>query len=241
MTTHYYVIGLIAIVMLFLALQDWVSPSANRRSIIVSLGVLGTFFGISYGVYYFDVTQLDASIVNLINGLKIAFFTSTFGLMLYVLLGILNRKDERSAVTSKLLDNQERMIESLENALNKVSQSAHTEILSALEKIVNDFNQGLEKQFGNNFTNLKASVDNLNEWQNSYKHTIERLGSNLQNVSEQLTHASRQINAQVSGQAETLNKIDQLSGSTAEHLLSIQKTVTDSLNLIVRDINGYSR
>lgn len=43
MTTHYYVIGLIAIVMLFLALQDWVSPSANRRSIIVSLGVLGTF------------------------------------------------------------------------------------------------------------------------------------------------------------------------------------------------------
>lgn len=219
----------------------YVHPSANRRSIIVSLGVLGTFYGISYGVYHFDVTQLDSSIVDLINGLKIAFFTSTFGLMLYVLLGMFNRKDERSAVTSKLLDNQERMIESLENALNKVSQSAHTEILSALEKIVNDFNKGLERQFGNNFTNLKVSVDNLNEWQKSYKSTIEHLGSDLLNVSEQLTHASHQLNAQVSGQAATLNKIDRLSGSTSEHLMAIQQTVTDSLNLIVRDINGYTR
>ncbi|MCI4411606.1 MAG: hypothetical protein JHC38_08010 [Thiotrichales bacterium] len=241
MSSHYVVIGLIVVLMLYLALRDWVHPSANRRSIIVSLGVLGTFYGISYGVYHFDVTQLDSSIVDLINGLKIAFFTSTFGLMLYVLLGMFNRKDERSAVTSKLLDNQERMIESLENALNKVSQSAHTEILSALEKIVNDFNKGLERQFGNNFTNLKVSVDNLNEWQKSYKSTIEHLGSDLLNVSEQLTHASHQLNAQVSGQAATLNKIDRLSGSTSEHLMAIQQTVTDSLNLIVRDINGYTR
>jgi hypothetical protein len=241
MGIHIYLIGLIGIFMLYLAARNWRNPSTNARSIIVSLGMFGTFAGITYGIFMFDVKTLDTSIVELLNGLKIAFITSTLGMFLYVLLGIHQTADERNKTTQRILDNQERMIESLENALNKVSQSAHTEILSALEKIVTDFNRGLEKQFGENFTNLKVSVDNLNEWQQSYKSTIEKMGGNLVVASDQLIRSSERLNTQVSKHADTIQAIERLSESTATHLMSIQQTVTDSLNLIVRDINGYTR
>jgi len=47
MGIHFYIIGMIGILMLVLAVRDWRNPSANARSIIVSLGVFGTFAGIT--------------------------------------------------------------------------------------------------------------------------------------------------------------------------------------------------
>lgn len=58
---------------------------ANRRIVeyfptfISTLGVLGTFWGITKGLLAFDTTDLDKSIPGLLDGLKTAFFTSLAG------------------------------------------------------------------------------------------------------------------------------------------------------------------
>lgn len=49
-------------------------------SLISTLGVLGTFAGITMGLYYFDTGDLTKSIPLLLNGLKTAFFTSLAGM-----------------------------------------------------------------------------------------------------------------------------------------------------------------
>lgn len=50
-------------------------------SILSTLGVLGTFGGITIGLYFFDTADLDESIPLLLSGLKTAFFTSIAGML----------------------------------------------------------------------------------------------------------------------------------------------------------------
>lgn len=44
------------------------------------LGILGTFIGITYGLCFFDTSHVITSVPNLLTGLKMAFFTSIFGM-----------------------------------------------------------------------------------------------------------------------------------------------------------------
>lgn len=49
-------------------------------SVFTTIGVLGTFLGIYYGLKGFDVNQIDESIPALLEGLKTAFLTSIWGI-----------------------------------------------------------------------------------------------------------------------------------------------------------------
>ena len=74
---------------------------ANHRivdyfpSLVSTLGVLGTFVGITKGLMAFDTTDLDNSIPGLLDGLKTAFFTSLAGMIGSMILSIfINKKQD---------------------------------------------------------------------------------------------------------------------------------------------------
>ena len=50
-------------------------------NLVSTLGVLGTFLGITVGLYFFEPDKLTESIPNLLIGLKTAFFTSLAGMI----------------------------------------------------------------------------------------------------------------------------------------------------------------
>lgn len=58
--------------------RQWIE---QLPSLISTLGVLGTFAGITKGLLAFDTKDLDNSIPELLNGMKTAFFTSLFGMI----------------------------------------------------------------------------------------------------------------------------------------------------------------
>ena len=58
-------------------------------SLLTSLGVLGTFLGITLGLINFDPANIDNSIKDLLNGLKLAFLTSIVGMSLSCLLSLI--------------------------------------------------------------------------------------------------------------------------------------------------------
>ena len=67
---------------------------------MTGLGILGTFVGLVLGLRTFDATSAEAmtnSIVPLIDGMKVAFLTSIFGVFLSLLYGSLYRRDMRKA------------------------------------------------------------------------------------------------------------------------------------------------
>ena len=50
-------------------------------SIVTVIGVLGTFAGITYALFKFDTKNIEASVPQLLNGLKFAFVTSILGIV----------------------------------------------------------------------------------------------------------------------------------------------------------------
>lgn len=83
---------------------------SNRRIVeyfptaISTLGVLGTFYGITVGLISFDTSDLDKSIPELLDGLKTAFFTSLAGMIgSMILSAFINRKqDEKDGGVSDI-------------------------------------------------------------------------------------------------------------------------------------------
>ncbi len=51
-------------------------------SVFTTLGILGTFLGIFFGLLNFDVHDIEGSIPQLLSGMKTAFLTSIFGIVL---------------------------------------------------------------------------------------------------------------------------------------------------------------
>ena len=87
----------------FKVLHFDLESSENRRIVeyfptaVSTLGVLGTFFGITMGLVAFDSGNLDQSIPGLLDGLKTAFFTSLAGMIgSMILSSILNLKQDKT-------------------------------------------------------------------------------------------------------------------------------------------------
>lgn len=83
---------------------------ANRRIVeyfptsVSTLGVLGTFYGITIGLLAFDTANLDKSIPGLLDGLKTAFFTSLAGMIGSMILSVFisRKQDEKEGGVSDI-------------------------------------------------------------------------------------------------------------------------------------------
>ena len=92
----------------------------------------------------------------------------------------INSNQENQKLISILDTNFEKMNQSLEIAIDKLSKGATEEIINALKQVIEEFNQELQTQFGENFVALNHAVVNLVDWQNNYKTHIEALEGHLQ-------------------------------------------------------------
>ena len=93
---------------------------ANRKLIeyiptmVSTLGVFGTFLGITIGLMYFDTSNLNESIPVLLNGLKTAFWTSLAGMSLSLIL---------SGWINKLYDQEESGVSDINQAAAMICTS----------------------------------------------------------------------------------------------------------------------
>ena len=59
--------------------NPYIESDASQAA--ASLGVLGTFFGITCGLFSFDTSGLETSVPALLDGMKSAFLTSILGMI----------------------------------------------------------------------------------------------------------------------------------------------------------------
>ena len=181
----------------------------NFKNEIVSLGVLGTFLGIAIGLFYFDVTNIKTSLPLLLEGLKTAFITSGAGIFFSIIISI-----------------------------NKPIKQNKSEVLSALESIVQDFNHNLTEQFGDNFKQLNEAVAKMIIWQDNYKVQIIENEESLNHILKEL----KQITLIKDNQEKHISKlINNLASSSNEVKTSLEQTtniVKENMQLLLREANG---
>ncbi len=110
-------------------------------------------------------------------------------------------------------------------------------MLSALELVVQDFNNNLTAQFGDNFKQLNEAVKNMIVWQENYKNQIQHNEQSLNNILSEL----KQVSILKQNEEANIQKlIDNLSGASQKVKESLEITtdiVKENMQLLLREAN----
>ena len=209
--------------------RKWFNPQL-LSSTVVSLGLLGTFGGIMYGLWVFSVEQIDSSIPQLLEGLKTAFLTSIAGMLASLILklvpgfyGIRKEEKQEEEITDKQLF---QVLESIEkNTQPTTSLALVQEIKSSNEQLKNNF-----QSLNDNLQNMVARELHFN---------TEALASSLQTVISNLDNRiSEQIN-------QTILKIYDILEQQLQHIIhsqefnqTIQEQLQDTLSKLQETIQN---
>ena len=179
-------------------------------TLCTTLGVLGTFAGIFLGLLGFDVGQIDKSVPELLEGLKIAFFTSIFGMGAAVLLRIVEalippRPEaggeatpeaihrtlrEIDATIARSTDEQAAVLAEIRNAISADSDSSLVTQTQKLRISVEDGNRQLIaefKQFAETMAenNSRALIEALENVVRDFNTQLnEQFGENFKQLNQ---------------------------------------------------------
>ena len=252
-----YLIVTFAIVICMLVAIGWFRKLRHQQvnaiaSIVTVIGVLGTFFGIAIGLYQFDTENIEASVPQLLEGLKIAFLTSIVGIGLSILLKAeaLQRKqavseetytgatvDDLAGLLREILDVEREEGNETRETLRSIEKSltgdGDSTVLTQLQKLrttfsdkqddlIRAFNEFADQMAQNN---TKALIKALEEVMRDFNAKInEQFGDNF----KQLNEAVGRINE---WQEQYRQQMDELAAQFQVAAGSIEKS-RESLEII---------
>ena len=147
-------------------------------TLLTTLGIFGTFFGIVMGLWNFNQNNIEASIPPLLEGLKTAFITSLVGIFLSIIYKTLSTLS--SSKTDQL---DEHISQATPEAILGAIQSQVTEIKALKEAMVGNEESTLFGQLkilrGDINDNAKSSLNSAKEHANTQQQNFEGFSEKL--------------------------------------------------------------
>ncbi|WP_326239585.1 hypothetical protein [Alkalihalophilus marmarensis] len=210
----------------------------------ISVGVLGTFIGLSAGLSMLEMDGgsevLSQGITGLISGMEVAFYTSVFGVALSLLWTLIDKSFIQKSIEDKVdwhaekldyllnTDDEELFLNRLEKVTK--SQADHMKTLltdafeSAMKPVVQSFQQS-NQQLQDQFSNLHTTIDSQSK---ILEEQLRITKNNGQDLSEQIVN-------QVTG--GTQEKIGQFS----DLLTQSTQIQSDMMNSLANVMNGFEQ
>ena len=179
---------------------------ANRRkieqlpSLISTLGVLGTFLGITIGLLDFDTKNLDHSIPLLLDGLKTAFFTSLAGMFGSLLM---------SRYISEIFDGEDKGISDVNMAAGEIVKAVKAMSESNRETLQELKEEALKQ--ANNQTAFYLRVGDA----------VDKIAT----LSEQMNANCNSLVLQVQSQTSSLGEIHQGMGNMVLMMGNVEEKI----------------
>ena len=209
-------------------------------SIISTLGVLGTFLGITRGLMSFDTATLDQSIPVLLDGLKTAFFTSLLGMSGSLVLNrIVSSKFDKEPKSSEIekaarmiIDamnaNQRELPKFLEEAnKNFVTYLSQDETVKIIRQDVEQMKDDIEELKGIN-QELRSVLDNISSSNSAVAEELPRLRA----VAVTATASISAIDNNVEDINKAVSSLDINTSELSEKVESDTEDVKSSLSSI---------
>lgn len=210
----------------FLLAVIWSKKDVNHAfvnyapSLLTSLGILGTFLGIVLGLLEFNTTNVESSIVKLLDGLKVAFITSVIGILGSITLKFLINAN---IITPKITENskiQDIDISDLYNIMNMQNEN--------LIKLQNVLSDNQESSIIGQMKLMRSDITDNNKKNNEQ---ILILSQHLNTIVELGNYQKESFNG---FQFNLWNKLqdfaDMLSKSATEQVI-------EALNSVIKDFN----
>lgn len=227
----------IAIIVGFLLLS--ILRDRNYRNECVSVGILGTFVGITLSLYQFDSSDISNSIPGFLDGLKLAFVTSASGVCASILLSF-RKPDSEVNSLEKLVELQKDNNDIVSAALSTLSEKSSEQIVEALNEVVKNFNQHIETQFGENFKELNQAFHKLVVWQEQYTLMVEQQQESIQ---KQHVSTIKRLHDFEEIETAKLNLL-QAQGDEFICLLNVHAreltSQTEGIHVLISDFKGQS-
>ena len=189
-------------------------------SIISTLGVLGTFLGITRGLVSFNTATLDLSIPILLDGLKTAFFTSLLGMTGSLILNrIVSAKFDKEQKSSDI-EKAARMIIDAMNANQR-----------ELPRLFKDSNENLVSTLSKDET-VKVIRQDVEQLKDDLEE-IKGLSQELKDIAKGLSGINQEIK-------KTLANVSTSNSSIAEELprlKAVAVTATASISALDNNVN----
>lgn len=192
-------------------------------SVFVTLGLLGTFSGITYGLLEFDTSpdKIKESIQLLLFGLKSAMLTTIAGVCLSLIFGkivqIIISKGKIDVPVSEEVLAINRLNDNFVKIGNTLKESQTEGLKKGLEGVLQDFNiimdDFISQLVEKNFEKLAESVNTLVSWQEEYRGDVKGLMVNYKAIvsnHEELVDNSEKwvlLMDQIAGQSSQLQKV----------------------------------
>ena len=180
-------------------------------TLMSSLGVLGTFAGITMGLINFDPQDLDASIPLLLSGLKTAFFTSLTGMIGSIIL---------SKLVSSGFDQKDSGVSDINQAAGLITQS-----VSKMEKSSDQKLDEMSKR-------LEKFTDSQDNFMNSLSKFMEAQNKISQSIADSVSAISKTL---VNGNLESITKNSEAALSKLDE---VKDSITGSADKISASVEG---
>lgn len=206
-------------------------------SAISTLGVLGTFIGITSGLLLFDSYNLTQSIPELLNGLKTAFFTSIAGMVGSLILSrhVSNVYDNATGGVSDINQASYIIVKSVEAFQASASQQAQNQVVfyNLVQQVIQKMDANIETIASNiQSLNLSANSIALNIEKTSELSKITADGivnlkesmDNIENTTSSIISSVGNIEEANKSQAKITQEIDTRIGEMMDHTEAIVST-----------------
>lgn len=231
--TALYIFAPALLWMLYFAYYDHKSlrndNHTDLKSVIISIGVLGTFVGIVYGLWEFDTNNIDESVPKLLEGLKLAFATSIAGMSISIVLSSMQKNkiaggnDELSILSeiNKKLS-QLSHLEKVNDNINGLRLEIRDEQKQTRSSIEDRFTQSIKT-----LTSIDTKLDAL--------ATVDTINKFRVDVHEEQLKSRAFLEVQFEKTNKSLQEaIDVLSkGATEEIIKALENVIADFNNNLV--------
>lgn len=138
-------------------------------------------------------------------------------------------------------DKLDELVREFKNFSTHMVENNQKAIIEALKQVISDFNENLTEQFGENFKQLNAAVENLVIWQQQYKEELEQIKAAQERAASDLGTAAERFGEfvnkaqQFADISEALRSQLELSKQHQETLFKQEKALAEVLTTM-RDI-----
>lgn len=219
-------------------------------SVFTTLGIFGTFIGIAYGLWLFDIKNIDKSISTLLTGLNTVFITSVIGLLLslffsrwveylHKLIDYVEEEKEKA-----ILDTEKEFRSQIIQAITTSLNDSFKTITNNLEKNIKDFIENTKQNNATIITNLTDRFNNfLNDNFNRLGHSIDRLIDLQNNNQEYLDKVYQRFDQIVNSLSATSHILSEITKSVRQLTddNSILKTIVKELEKIIVEESIFSK
>lgn len=186
----------------------------------VTSGIILTFYGIWVGLAGFDVANIDASIPQLLEGLKTAFASSLAGLTTSMFINIffVDSKEPEERSLEETVSELKELNKSLKSFTRDSAEANITALTRAINDVLNSLEMGINTETQEVMIKFRASVENMVQWQVQYmeeiKSIIDAMDKNGE-VTAETTKSLEEIN-------DTLEKLGPVTAQIADAIGYVQ-------------------